>query len=177
MGTNDNNANWLQLLRELERTESEMYSQGGDTESLKDLDFILKYPNQAANITEARVKRKTWEARIRMEAAKAKAAITQAKERAKVEGLKAYAIANAELLVLSINGERVKWKNWDGLKCPTCGEPSEAVQGIALEVAEDLQHFAEHIRAGRGTPPFKIRNSKCSKCGKELTIRAQGVIL
>lgn len=177
MGINDNNTDWLQLLRELERTESEMYSQEGDIETMKDLDFILKHPDQAANITEARAKRKMWEARIRLEAAKAKAAIAQAKERAKRDQLVDYAVANAELLVLSINGERVKWKRWDQLKCQVCGEPSDAIRGTMIEVAEDMHHFANNIRAGVGTPPYKIKNSKCSKCGKELIIRAQGVIL
>jgi hypothetical protein len=145
---------------------------------MKDLSFILSHPGEAKDVIEARGKRQFREAKIRQEAAKMKQALIEQRQQAKREELEAYTLANAESILLSIDGQRVKkFKKMDDLKCPHCGEPSSTLQGIALNAAEDLQHRAEHVRAGRGLPYYQIHNTKCGKCKAMLSFRCQCVIL
>lgn len=179
MGNNDNNTNWLQLLKELEREDMVLRSSTTmDADTAKDLNWIMKHPGVARDVSEARAKRQAREAQIRHEAAKIKQALMEQREQVKKQELEALTLAHADDILLSIDGQRVKkFKKMDDLKCPHCGEPSSTLQGIAMNAAEDLQHRAEQVRAGRGSPYYNIHQTKCEKCRKPLTLRCQVVIL
>lgn len=170
--------NWLQLKKDLEREHYRISSQPGDLESMLDLDYALKHPGEVGTALEVREKRKKMEAEILTNAAKMEAEVREAKERAKKEALEAAALAAAEHIAISIDGQQVRFKKWDQLKCPKCGAPSMRARDLAQNAAEFYIHSADHVRAGRISPHYNVANEKCPKCGKgPYSIRVQTVIM
>lgn len=169
---------WIRLKKDLEREHYQIGALGGDLDGALDLTYALRHPGEVGTALEVRSKRKAMEEEILRNAAIMEQEVREAKVRAAREALEAAALANAEHIAISIDGQQVRFKKWDQLRCPKCGEPSMRARDLAMNAAEFYIHSAEHVRAGRISPHYNVANEKCPKCGKgPYSIRVQTVIM
>jgi len=163
---------WSQKKKEQDRAEYEIRAIGGDSDTLKDMDWMLKHPGEGKTLAEVRQRRMAEALEVEQKAAEEKRLANEARAAAHEAEILKYAVEHLNKnIVITIQGRRLsKASSFDDLKCDVCGEPLHKARGMAIEASE---HHRRSPTYGDIHPFLKVDHQVCKSCNLQNKIMVQ----